>query len=142
MDIREKAVEFAKKYHKGQTRKFNGEPYVNHPIRVAEDAQEWDVDESAYDMLYTTGILHDVIEDTEATYETVKAEFGDNIAEVVQILTRQAGETYFDFIKRIAGHGPFAKGLNYFAVRVKVSDIQDNLRDLKEGSLKDKLWRR
>lgn len=138
MDIREKAVEFAKKYHKGQTRKFNGEPYVNHPIRVAEDTQQWSVDDPAYDMLYIGGILHDVIEDTEATYETIKEEFGANVAEVVQILTRQDTESYFDFIKRITGHGPFAKGLNYFAVRVKVSDIQDNLRDLKEGSLKDK----
>ena len=138
MDNKQKAVEFAKQYHKGQTRKFNGEPYVNHPIRVAEDTQQWDVDESTYDILYIAGILHDVMEDTEATYETVKVEFGADVAEVVQILTRQAGETYFDFIKRIAGHGPFSKGLNYFAVRVKVSDIQDNLTDLKEGSLKDK----
>ena len=66
-----KAYNFAIKAHENQKRD-SGDPYSNHPIAVANILTELKLDSATI----ATGLLHDTIEDTHATYETIKNEFG------------------------------------------------------------------
>ena len=112
--------------HKGQRRKFGEkEEYINHPFRVASQ-QRSDVDREV-------GWLHDVFEDTEVTEENLRhAGVGELVIASVKVLTRKEGETYFDYINRVV-NSAFGS-----AVKVKTADLEDNMRDLKEGSMRDK----
>lgn len=76
--IVEKAYNYAKKMHEGQTRS-SGEPYYTHPVEVAQILAEMRMDVTTV----VTAILHDTIEDTPATYEDIKKEFGHDVAELV-----------------------------------------------------------
>ena len=78
-----KAYEYALKHHSGQMR-ASGEPYLIHPIEVALVLAEMKLDATAV----TAGLLHDAIEDTEATREDIKREFGDSIANIVEGVTK------------------------------------------------------
>lgn len=132
MTLREKALAFATLAHKGQKRK-DGKDYITHPIAVAEIAERLyrsyigqDTDD-----IYVAALLHDVEEDTEFTYQDIEREFGTFIANRVHALSRQKGETYFDFIMRLS--------LSYFMDSlIKLADLEHNLSDLQEGSMKDK----
>ncbi len=112
--------------HAGQIRKMGedkGKPYIIHPQRVA--AKFDDI------TLKSIAILHDVIEDTSLTMQSL-FHMGIDIVvcQAVQVLTRKKSETYLDFILRIK--------TNDFALPVKIEDIKDNMRSLEEGSRKDK----
>jgi len=78
-----KAYNFAIKAHKDQKRD-SGDPYSNHPIAVASILTELKLDSATI----TTGLLHDTIEDTHATYETIKNEFGQEVADLVDGVTK------------------------------------------------------
>jgi GTP diphosphokinase / guanosine-3',5'-bis(diphosphate) 3'-diphosphatase len=78
-----KAYDFAVKAHKNQKRD-SGDPYSNHPIAVANILTELKLDSATI----TTGLLHDTIEDTHATYETIKKEFGIEVADLVEGVTK------------------------------------------------------
>jgi len=78
-----KAYDFAIKAHKNQKRD-SGDPYSNHPIAVANILTELKLDSATI----TTGLLHDTIEDTHATYETIKNEFGQEVADLVDGVTK------------------------------------------------------
>ena len=78
-----KAYEFAVKAHKNQKR-HSGDPYSNHPIAVANILTELKLDSATI----TTGLLHDTIEDTHATYEVIKTEFGEEVADLVNGVTK------------------------------------------------------
>ena len=79
----DKAFNFAIRAHKNQKR-ASGDPYSVHPIEVANILTELKLDSATI----TTGLLHDTIEDTFATYETIKSEFGDEVAELVNGVTK------------------------------------------------------
>ena len=79
----DKAFNFAVKAHQNQKR-ASGDPYSVHPIEVANILTELKLDSATI----TTGLLHDTIEDTFATYETIKDEFGDEVAELVNGVTK------------------------------------------------------
>ena len=79
----DKAFNFAVKAHQNQKR-ASGDPYSVHPIEVANILTELKLDSATI----TTGLLHDTIEDTFATYETIKTEFGDEVAELVDGVTK------------------------------------------------------
>jgi GTP pyrophosphokinase len=123
------ALRFVKKAHKGQFRKDGKTPYYKHPLGVAKLLAQKGI--KTYLML-TAALLHDVIEDTEYTYEDIYHEFGGGVAEVVELLTRSPNETYYDFIYRIGESG------NIYALEIKIHDIIHNMSDLEECSLKDK----
>lgn len=74
----ESACDYAKKMHEGQTRS-SGEPYYTHPIEVASILAEMKMDPGTI----VTAILHDTLEDTEATYEDLKKKFGQEVADLV-----------------------------------------------------------
>jgi len=78
-----KAYNFAVKAHKNQKRD-SGDPYSNHPIAVASILVELKLDSATI----ATGLLHDTIEDTHATYITIKDEFGQEVADLVDGVTK------------------------------------------------------
>ena len=78
-----KAYDFALKAHHDQKR-HSGDPYVSHPFAVASILTELKLDSATI----TTGLLHDTIEDTHATYETIKKEFGQEVADLVDGVTK------------------------------------------------------
>ena len=78
-----KAYNFAVKAHENQKRD-SGDPYSNHPIAVANILTELKLDSATI----ATGLLHDTIEDTHATYETIKDEFGQEVADLVDGVTK------------------------------------------------------
>ena len=82
-DILIKAYDFAVKAHRNQKRDA-GDPYIIHPIAVADILTDLKLDSATI----TTGLLHDTIEDTKATYETVQSEFGKEVADLVDGVTK------------------------------------------------------
>ncbi len=78
-----KAWEFCVTHHKGQMR-ASGEPYIIHPLEVAEVLAEMKMDATAI----AAGLLHDAVEDTPATSEEIEAEFGDQVAHIVEGVTQ------------------------------------------------------
>ena len=81
--ILNKAYNFAVNAHKNQIRK-SGDPYVIHPVAVADILTELKLDSATI----VTGLLHDTIEDTKATYESVLKEFGKEVADLVDGVTK------------------------------------------------------
>lgn len=79
----QKAINFAIDYHGSQLRK-SGDPYYYHPIEVAMILAEIKLDLGTI----ITALLHDTIEDTEATYELIEEEFGTEIAQIVEGVTK------------------------------------------------------
>jgi GTP pyrophosphokinase len=78
-----KAWEFCVKHHEGQMR-ASGEPYIVHPLEVAEVLAEMKMDATAI----AAGLLHDAVEDTPATNEEIAAGFGDQVAHIVEGVTK------------------------------------------------------
>lgn len=78
-----KAFEFAKDAHQGQLR-LSGEPVVSHPLAVGEILADWKLDTTSI----VTGLLHDVAEDGGKTPESVRKGFGDQVAELVNGVTK------------------------------------------------------
>ena len=79
----DKAYNFAVKAHENQKR-YSGDPYVIHPVAVANILTELKLDSATI----ATGLLHDTIEDTHATYQTIKDEFGQEVADLVEGVTK------------------------------------------------------
>ena len=78
-----KAYTFALNAHKNQIRD-SGDPYLVHPVAVADILSDLKLDSATI----TTGLLHDTIEDTKATYQSVKKEFGEEVADLVEGVTK------------------------------------------------------
>jgi guanosine-3',5'-bis(diphosphate) 3'-pyrophosphohydrolase len=82
-DLINKAIYWARKYHGDQKRK-SGEPYYSHPLEVAYMISDYKLKTD----VIVASILHDIIEDTEVTAEMIQDAFGQRIAEMVDMLTR------------------------------------------------------
>ena len=78
-----KAYTFALSAHKNQKRD-SGDPYLIHPVAVADILSDLKLDSATI----ATGLLHDTIEDTKATYKTVEKEFGKEVADLVEGVTK------------------------------------------------------
>ncbi len=89
VDIILKAVQFCIASHEGQKRK-SGEPYYTHPVAVAEILAGIGIDTKSI----VTALLHDTVEDTDATLELITQEFGGEVANIVDGVTKI---TQFDF---------------------------------------------
>ncbi len=83
LDILRRAYVFSAKEHHGQMRK-SGEPYFNHPLAVAEILAEMKLDA----VCVTVGLLHDVVEDTAAPLAIIEEQFGKDVANIVNGLTK------------------------------------------------------
>src|ERR1700761_5375791 len=78
-----KAWDFCVQHHKGQMR-ASGEPYIIHPLEVAEVLAEMKLDATAI----AAALLHDAVEDTPATSEEIGSGFGDQVAHIVEGVTK------------------------------------------------------
>ena len=83
MTLIDRAVEYARNKHKEQTRK-DGSPYIIHPLAVAEIVAEMGLDVDAI----LGSLLHDCIEDTDASHEEIEKLFGPTVAELVEGVTK------------------------------------------------------
>ncbi len=83
LDLVKKAYEFSLQHHTGQTR-ASGEPYLVHPLEVATVLAEMRLDTTAI----AAGLLHDAVEDTKVTIDEIKAEFGEQVAHIVEGVTK------------------------------------------------------
>ncbi|SFZ86671.1 HD domain-containing protein [Devosia enhydra] len=83
--LEERALAFATAAHGAidQRRKYTGEPYIVHPIAVAELVRSVPHTEA----MIAAALLHDVVEDTPVTIEEIEAEFGNDVGELVGWLT-------------------------------------------------------
>ena len=85
VDLIRRAYLFSALHHRGQTR-ASGEPYLVHPIEVAEILADMKLDEVSV----STGLLHDVVEDTLVDLDTIRSYFGEEITRLVDGLTKIA----------------------------------------------------
>ncbi len=83
VSIIRKAWDFCVQHHRGQMR-ASGEPYIIHPLEVAEVLAELKMDSTAI----AAGLLHDAVEDTPATSDEIEAGFGDQVAHIVEGVTK------------------------------------------------------
>src|SRR6476659_6457347 len=83
LELIRKAYEFSQKHHAGQTR-ASGEPYLVHPLEVALVLAEMKMDPVAI----AAGLLHDSVEDTSVTVVDIRKEFGEQVAHIVEGVTK------------------------------------------------------
>jgi hypothetical protein len=106
-----KAIQIAVSAHKEQVDK-SGQPYILHLIRVM-DAGETEQEKIC-------GVLHDLVEDTDWTFEKLENEgFSEEIISALKCVTKQENEAYNVFISRIKE--------NPLAIKVKLNDLRDNM---------------
>jgi len=89
LELIQKAYVFAATAHAGQTR-LSGEPYLSHPLAVASILAEMGFDEPTI----AAGLLHDTVEDTKATIEELDENFGEEVADIVDGVTKISQITF------------------------------------------------
>lgn len=113
-----KAMLLAEKYHAGQYDK-NGAPYLFHVYDVACGVHTEDE--------ICVALLHDILEDTKCSEETLRCHFPDKIVEAVKIMTHSKKDSYIEYITKVK-QNPIAK-------QVKLSDIRNNTREDRMSNL-------
>jgi (p)ppGpp synthase/HD superfamily hydrolase len=136
-DVIVTARSLAKQLHAGQKRK-DGKDYFTHVQAVADIVRVKLINYAISDTNVTdeevvaAAYLHDTIEDCGITPDDlINAGFSSDVVDIVLALSRPKGETYFDFIRAICSS---FQG----AMIIKLADLEHNMSDLEEGSLKDK----
>ncbi len=129
VDIITKAFNFARQAHKG-VRRLSGEPYIMHPIAVAQIACE---EMGLGSTSICSALLHDVVEDTDYTVEDIENIFGPKIAQIVDGLTKISGGIFGD--KASAQAENFKKLLltmsdDIRVILIKICDRLHNMRTL------------
>lgn len=138
-DLIDKARNYAIMAHAGQKRKFSGGDYFEEHCKVVAEtiannphnycnSKYWKSFLLPYNLETTiaAAFLHDVLEDTKYNLDN----FPIDIQHIVYNLSRK-DETYFDYIMRISKD-------NYQVIAIKLADLECNMKDLQEGSMKDK----
>lgn len=119
----QRAIEIATEAHAGQFDK-SGKDYIGHPLRVMEMGRTEDEK--------IVGVLHDVVEDTDWTFEALAEEgFSKEVIDALRCVTKLSdNENYDDFIERVKK--------NPLAVAVKINDLTDNMDIRRLPYLSDK----
>ena len=121
------AYALAAQAHKEQKRN-TGEPYIIHPIAVAAiAAEELELDANTV----IAAFLHDVVEDTPYTVEDIRARFGDDVAFLVDVVTKRKKAKY-EHTKQVDNYKQILDSVHYDvrALLVKLSDRLHNMRTL------------
>lgn len=129
VDIITKAFNFARQAHKG-VKRLSGEPYIMHPIAVAQIASE---EMGLGSTSICAALLHDVVEDTDYTIEDIENLFGPKIAQIVDGLTKIAGGIFGEHASKQAEN--FKKLLltmsdDIRVILIKICDRLHNMRTL------------
>ena len=122
-----KAYEFAAEAHSAQRRK-SGEPYIMHPIAVAAIvAEELELGENPV----ISAFLHDVVEDTDYTIEDIRERFGDDVAFLVDTVTKRKKDSY-QHSKQVDNYRQILESVHYDirALLIKLADRLHNMRTL------------
>ena len=132
------AISFAVEKHKNGLRKGTKMPYIVHPLEVMHNLMLMGADKN----LRAAGVLHDTVEDTDATLEEIAAKFGDDVAALVSSHTEKDKSLSWKTRKEIAlEHLKHANKREQMLVLAdKLSNMRAIARDYAE--LKDKLWDR
>ncbi len=128
VDLIRRAYDFSARAHEGQVRR-SGEPYLKHPLAVAEVLATLKLDVSAI----VAGLLHDTVEDTVCTREQIEAEFGKDIARLVDGVTKIGQIPFKSYEEKQAEN--FRKMLISMAddirvILIKLADRLHNMRTL------------
>ena len=136
------ALAIASLYHRNQKRKYTGEPYIEHPKLVAkiitdymeacDDIPLFAFDPMDYSVIQSAALLHDTIEDTNATYEEIQKVFGKSVCDLVYFLTDDL--TPKDGNRKLRKEKYLEKLLDspYEAKCLKIADVLANIRNLAE----------
>ena len=124
MNIICKAKAFAEKAHKGQVRKYTGEPYISHVISVSNILRE--LYPKATTEMVVSAILHDTVEDTQVSINDIENNFGKKISEIVGDLTDVSNPCDGNRAERKAIDREHTKNSSYDAQVVKCADLIDN----------------
>lgn len=127
------AIDYATEKHTGQKRK-SGEPYINHPLAVAGILIEWGMDIDTV----VAGVLHDTVEDTDATLDDLESLFGRDVAFLVDGVTKvsqaRAGmrnlDSYLPHTKDNLTKLMIAVGEDVRVIIIKLADRLHNMRTL------------
>ncbi|WP_092403226.1 MULTISPECIES: RelA/SpoT family protein [Candidatus Ichthyocystis] len=122
-----RAFRYSYNAHKNQKRK-SGEPYVTHPVAVAEILCRWRLDHQAI----AAAILHDVIEDTGVTFEQIESLFGNSVAELVDGVSKITRITMTTKDKKAESFSKMllAMARDIRVIMIKLADRLHNMRTL------------
>jgi (p)ppGpp synthase/HD superfamily hydrolase len=128
-DLEQRALEFAKAAHESidQRRKYTGEPYIVHPMAVAELVKSVPHTEE----MVAAALLHDVVEDTPVELAQVRAEFGDEVATLVEWLTDVSRPEDGNRARRKSLDLEHTRHAPAAAKTIKLADLIDNTRTIK-----------
>lgn len=130
--MEKEALEFAHQAHQGQQRKYTGEPYIEHPIRLSEMVRSVPHTEAMICAAY----LHDVVEDTPVTSAEIEERFGPEVARLVHELTDEfITESYPQLNRKERKKREVARlaKVSVEAKTIKLADVIDNTRDIIKG---------
>ena len=124
----EKAYELAEEAHRPQRRK-SGEPYILHPIAVAMIVAN-EIGLAANPIC--AALLHDVVEDTDYTIKDIRERFGDDVATLVNVVTKRKSEKYETSLQ-VDNYKQMLQSIHYDirALLLKLADRLHNMRTLK-----------
>ena len=127
--MEEEALEFARKAHGDQQRKYNEEMYIEHPKRVAEIVRKVPHTPEMICAAY----LHDVVEDTPVSLKDIDRKFGGKIAKLVEELTDEYIKENYQHLNRKARKKKEVERqaqISAEAKTIKLADVIDNTRDI------------
>lgn len=128
----DRAIAFATEAHRGQFRKYTGEPYVTHPIEVAQIVATVP---HTTEML-VAAILHDTVEDTPVTFEVIEENFGEKVRELVfwltEVSTKEDGNRA---VRKAMDCAHYASGPAE-SQTVKIADLIHNSRCISQHDTK------
>lgn len=123
-DFVKRAYDLSKRLHEGQKRK-TGEPYFNHTLMTAEHIAEWGLDQASI----AAGLLHDVIEDTDYPAEKIKSEFGEEVAFLVEGVTKLGKIKYRGVERQVENLRKMILALSQ-DIRVIIVKLADRLHNM------------
>lgn len=133
-DLPELALEFARKAHEGQVRKYTGEPYINHPIEVARIVSTV----PHTDEMLAAAYLHDVVEDCGFSFPEIFHRFGEVVGKYVYWLTDVSMHSDGNRAQRKAIDRAHLALAPAAAQTIKLADLIDNTRTIADRD--PKFW--